>query len=209
MTFDAEAVYTELNAHFRGRIRRNESLSRHCTFGVGGPADVWITLDSRDELMSLVRLCAERRWPLLLVGNGTNTLYADAGVRGIVARVVLNSYTIEDHGDGTALLLAEAGVSWPHLLNELAPLGWGGLEFGPGIPGTLGGGVISNAGAHNGNLGGVLQWVEVLDACGNEEGQIQSPRVCRYQHDELDMSYRHSRFRSTRRIQFDEHGFPL
>src|SRR5207247_10117478 len=106
MTFDAQAVYTELHAHFRGRIRRNESLSRHCTFGVGGPADVWIVLDSRDELMSLVRLCAERRWPLLLVGNVTNTLYADACVRGIVVRVVLSKYTPEVHGTVTSLLPA-------------------------------------------------------------------------------------------------------
>ena len=209
MTFDAETIYTELHTHFRERVRRNEPLARHCTFGVGGPADVWVSLETRDELHGLVTLCIEQHWPLLLVGNGTNVLFADAGVRGIVARIALNGYTIEKAGDGTALLIAGAGVSWPRLLNELAPLGWGGLEFGPGIPGTLGGGVISNAGAHHGNLGGVLQWVEVLDACGNEEGQIQSPLVCRYQHDELDMSYRHSRFRSTRRVQFDEHGYPL
>ncbi|TMD44414.1 MAG: FAD-binding protein [Chloroflexi bacterium] len=199
MTFDAQAVYTELHAHFRGRIRRNESLSRHCTFGVGGPADVWIALDSRDELMSLVRLCAERRWPLLLVGNGTNTLYADAGVRGIVARVVLNKYTIEEHGDGTALLLAEAGISWPRLLNELAPLGWGGLEFGPGIPGTLGGGVISNAGAHNSDMSQVLEWIEVFDARGSSVNRSSVPLVQRYQRNELDLSYRHSRFRELRR----------
>src|SRR5438067_3085377 len=211
MTFDAQAVYTELNAHFRGRIRRNESLSRHCTFGVGGPADVWIALDSRDELMSLVRLCAERRWPLLRVGNGTNTLDDDAGVRVIVARVVLNKYTIEEHGDGTALLLAEAGISWPRLLNELAPLGWGGLEFGPGIPGTLGGGVISNAGAHNSDLGEVLQWIEVLDARGalTTHDGISVPLTRRYLHDEIDLGYRHSRFRESRRINFDAQGYPI
>lgn len=208
MTFDAVAVYTELHTHFRERVRLNEPLARHCTFGVGGPADVWITLDSQDELMSLVRLCAERHWPLLLVGNGTNTLYADAGMRGIVARIALNSYSIEEQEDGTALLLAGAGVSWPRLLNELAPQGWGGLEFGPGIPGTLGGGVISNAGAHNGDMGQVLEWIEVLDARSSSEEQHSVPIVRRYQHDELDLSYRHSRFRELRRVQFDEQGYP-
>ena len=119
-------------------------------------------------------MCAcvsEQRWPLLVVGNGTNVLYADAGVRGIVARMALNSYSIEDRGDESALLVASAGVSWPKLLNELAPLGWGGLEFGPGIPGTLGGGVISNAGAHHGNLEQVLEWVEVLDVRIGAEDQ--------------------------------------
>src|SRR5436309_2485320 len=198
MTFDAEVVYTELHEHFRERVRRNEPLARHGTFGVGGAADVWVSLDAQDELIGLVRMCVERYWPLLLVGNGTNVLYADGGVRGIVARAALNNYTIEDHGDGMALLVADAGLSWPRLLNELAPLGWGGLEFGPGIPGTLGGGVISNAGAHTGDLARVLQWVEILDARGS------APIVRRYEHEELDLSYRHSRFRSSRRVQFDK-----
>src|SRR6266567_4657138 len=209
MTFDAEAVYTELHEHFRERVRRNEPLARHGTFGVGGPADVWVSLDAQDELIGLVTTCAERQWPLLLVGNGTNVLFADAGVRGIVARIALNTYTIEDHDDGTALLIADAGVSWPRLLNELAALGWGGLEFGPGIPGTLGGGVISNAGAHHGSLGQVLEWVEVLDARSDFEGQPTVPTIRRYQHDELNLAYRHSRFRAYRRIQFDQRGYPL
>ena len=81
MTFDAEAVYTELHGHFRERVRGNEPLARHCTFGVGGPADVWVSVDARDDLIRLVRLCAERQWPLLIVGNGTNVLFADAGVQ--------------------------------------------------------------------------------------------------------------------------------
>src|SRR5229473_5954549 len=211
MAFDAETVYTELHAYFGERIRRNEPLSRHCTFGVGGPADIWISLESQDELIRIVRLCAERHWPLLIVGNGTNTLYAGAGVRGIVARMVLDDYSIEDHGDGTALLIAGAGVSWPRLLNELAPRGWGGLEFGPGIPGTLGGGVISNAGAHNSDLGEVLEWIEVLDARGASTTQdgVSVPIMRRYLHDEIDLSYRQSRFRNERRIGFDAQGYPI
>ncbi len=211
MTFDAETIYTELRPHFQARVRHNEPLSRHCTFGVGGPADVWVSLDTSRELIDLVSLCAERRWPLLLVGNGTNILYADAGVRGIVARIALNNYTIEDHGDGTALLRAEAGVSWPRLLNELAALGWGGLEFGPGIPGTLGGGVISNAGAHNSDLGQVLEWIEVLDArhASESDNGISIPILHRYMHEEIDLSYRHSRFRNERRIRFDAQGYPI
>jgi UDP-N-acetylmuramate dehydrogenase len=211
MTIDAETIYAELQPHFKGRVRRKESLARHCTFGVGGPADVWVSLDTSRELIDLVRLCIERECPLLLVGNGTNVLYADPGVRGIVGRITLNSYTIEDHGDGTALLLAEAGVSWPRLLNELAALGWGGLEFGPGIPGTLGGGVISNAGAHNSDLGEVLEWIEVLDArSASAPGNgVTVPMLRRYLHDELDLSYRHSRFRKDRRVGFDERGNPI
>ncbi len=209
MTFNTDTVYNELRPYFQGRVRRNEPLARHSAFGVGGPADVWVSLEAKKEVIDLVRLCAEGHYPLLITGNGTNVLYADAGVRGIVAHIALNSYRIEDHGDGTALLLADAGVSWPRLMHELAPVGWGGLEFGVGIPGTLGGGVISNAGAHNDDLGQVLEWIEVLDARGcNAEGedQVAVPVVRRYQHDELDLGYRHSRFREQRQVRFDERG---
>ncbi len=211
MTFDGETIYTELRPHLQRRVLRNEPLARHSTFGVGGLADIWVSLETSRELVDLVSLCSERQWPLLLVGNGTNLLFADAGVRGIVARIILNSYSIEDRGDGTALLRAEAGASWPRLLNDLADLGWGGLEFGPGIPGTLGGGVISNAGAHNSELGEVLKWIEVLDARGASASTTGAtvPLVRRYLHDELDLSYRHSRFRSERRIAFDAQGYPI
>jgi UDP-N-acetylmuramate dehydrogenase len=208
MTFDVEATYHKLRSHFGRRVRRNELLSRHCTFGVGGPADIWVSLETRDDLLSLATLCIEERSPVLFVGNGTNVLYADAGVRGIVARIAIQGYTIEERSDSTALLRAGAGVSWPRLLNELAPLGWGGLEFGPGIPGTLGGGVISNAGAHGSDLQQVLEWVEVLDlrAC---EALVVVPTVRRYQRAELDLEYRHSRFRASRGVQFDEQGYPI
>ncbi len=211
MAFDIEAAYTTFSPHFKKRVRKNEPMARHCTFGVGGPADIWVSLESSQELVELVRLCAEQQWLLLLVGNGTNTLYADAGVRGIVARIALDKYSIEDHGDGTALLLAEAGVSWPRLLNDLAAQGWGGLEFGPGIPGTLGGGVITNAGAHNSELGAVLEWVEVLDARGASLAQngMSVPVLRQYLHNEIELSYRHSRFRAGREVQFDAQGYPI
>ncbi len=208
MTFDSETAYHTLRSQLGERVRCNEPLARHCTFGVGGLADIWVSLDTQDALVSLVMMCAARRWPLLITGNGTNVLYADEGVRGIVARVALNSYTIQDFGDGTACLLVGAGASWPRLLNELAPLGWGGLEFGPGIPGTLGGGVISNAGVHGHDLGQVLEWVDVIDA-RESDVQDRTPTIVRYQHAELDLSYRHSRFRAQRRVQFDEQGYPI
>ena len=211
MTFDVETIYTKLHPHFEKRVRLNEPLARHCTFGVGGPADMWVSLDTSRELIDLVRMCIEEQCPLLLVGNGTNILFADAGARGIVARIVLDDYTIEDQDENTAFLVAEAGVSWPRLLNELAPHGWGGLEFGPGIPGTLGGGVISNAGAHNSDLGEVLEWIEVLDARGalTTQNGVSVPIIRRYQHDEIDLSYRNSRFRESRRVDFDAQGYPI
>jgi UDP-N-acetylmuramate dehydrogenase len=209
MTFQREDAYNELHSYFHERLQQNEILTTHSTFGIGGPADLWISLTSRIELLGLVSLCAEKHWPLLIVGNGTNVLYSDAGIRGIVAHSAATSYHIEENDDETGLLLADAGVSWPTLLHELVPLGWGGLEFGVGIPGTLGGGVISNAGAHNGELGQVLAWIEVLDArysYASENSDIHPPQVHRYQHNELNLGYRHSRFREQHRSLFNEQG---
>ncbi|WP_376797439.1 UDP-N-acetylmuramate dehydrogenase [Thermogemmatispora sp.] len=225
MTFDAESVYATLLPRFGRRLRLHEPLARHCTFGVGGPADLWLSLETRDELQWLVRCCLAEGWPLLVVGNGTNVLFGDAGVRGIVARVALSDYRLVEQEDGSALLYAEAGISWPKLLNELAAQGWGGLEFGPGIPGTLGGGVVSNAGAHQRDLAQVLEWVEVLDvrpalALGNGRGAAEAegqslqgeeaaaPLVRRYERAELELGYRHSRFRAGRQVTFDERGYP-
>jgi UDP-N-acetylmuramate dehydrogenase len=212
MTFEIETAYNALRQRLSERVvgsfKSNEPLARHSTFGVGGPADVWVSLDTATDLVGLVTLCIEQHWPLLLVGNGTNVLYADAGVRGVVARIALNNYDIEEQEDDTALLRAGAGVSWPRLINELAAQGWGGLEFGPGIPGTLGGGVISNAGAHHSDLACVLEWVEVLDA-RPALASAGVPTVVRYKREELDLSYRHSRFRAQRRVQFDEQGYPV
>jgi len=122
--------------------------------------------------------------------------------------MAIATYTIEDEGDGNALLIAGAGSSWPRLLSELSVRGWGGLEFGPGIPGTLGGGVVSNAGVHGHDLGEVLEWVDVVDARQCEEQAIV-PEIIRYGHKELDLTYRHSRFRALRRVQFDEQGNPI
>ncbi len=212
MTFDATTVYHQMKPIFGEKIKLNELLSRHCTFAVGGPADIWLTIDNQRDLTTLVHFCGEQQYPLLIVGNGTNTLFSDAGVRGIVAKVAISDYTIKPQDDERAILEVGAGISWPKLINDLTAQGWGGLEFGPGIPGTLGGGVVTNAGAHNGELGNVLEWIEVLDARGighEKETEVHPPIVRRYPRNELGLSYRHSRLRADRRVSFNEQGDPI
>lgn len=209
MIFDSARAYEVLYPHFQKRIHRDEPLHHHSSFGVGGPADIWITIANRKELIDLVSFCAEEHWPLLLIGDGTNIIFADAGVRGIVARISTHEYNIEEQADNTALIVTEAGVRWAQLLRDLVPLGWGGLEFGVGIPGTLGAGVVSNVGAHEQNLGQVLEWIEVLDARGSNseaEDEVSYPLVRRYMSNELDLGYRHSRFRAHRLTYIDKSG---
>jgi UDP-N-acetylmuramate dehydrogenase len=209
MAFNQDEAYSLLHTHFRDRVRRNEPLAKYSPLGIGGPADLWVLLESMEELVQLVNTCAEEHYPVLIIGNGSNVLFSDAGVRGIVAKVATHSFTVENLGNRHGLLIADAGISWSRLAYELAEMGWGGLEFGADIPGTLGGGIVSNARAHNEDVGQRLQWLEVLDARGaNVDGEdtIAYPMVRRYEYDELDLSNRHSRFRVQRCASFDKDG---
>ncbi len=206
MFFNREQAYSVLHPHFQGLLRVQEPLADHCSFGVGGTADIWLTLPTSQELEVLIRLCTTHQWPLLLVGEGRNILFADAGVRGIVARIDWQQYEIEER---TATLIADAGVRWSQLLPELQVLGWTGLEFGIGIPGTLGAGLISNVGAHHRDLGQALQWIDVLDAraCNTGQYDVFVPLVKRrYAREDLDLGYRHSRFRLNRMTHIDANG---
>jgi len=206
MFFDNEQAYSILHPHFRELLHVQEPLAQHSSFGVGGPADIWLTLQTHQELETLIRICTTHQWPLLLVGEGRNILFADAGVRGIVARIDWQQYEIEER---TATLIADAGVRWSKLLPQLQVLGWGGLEFGIGIPGTLGAGLISNAGAHSRDLGQTLRWIDILDArgCNADRHDVFVPLVKRrYEREDLDLGYRHSRFRVHRYTHIDADG---
>lgn len=211
MVYDNTYAYNILHPYFQQRVKLDEPLALHSSFGVGGSADIWLTVETRQELNDLIGLCTQQDWPLLVVGAGSNILYADAGVRGIVASIALPNYSLEEQPDGSALLIAEAGVTWTQLLEHLVSHGWGGLEFAVGIPGTIGAGIISNVGAHKQDIGRVLEWIEVLDARGCNREQEEPPVfpvtvLRRYQHDDLDLSYRHSRFREHRLTYIDAHG---
>ena len=206
MFFDREQAYKVLHPHFPGLLQIQEPLADHCSFGVGGAAEIWLTLSSPHELEVLLRTCTIHQWPVLLVGEGRNILFADAGVQGIVARIDWQQYEIEER---TATLIVDAGVRWSRLLPELQVLGWAGLEFGIGIPGTLGAGLVSNVGAHHRDLGQALQWIDVLDARACNAGQFDvfvPLTKRRYAREDLDLGYRHSCLRLNRMTHIDATG---
>src|SRR5215472_15832001 len=148
------------------RLRLDEPLARHGTFAVGGPAEIWLGAATEADLLEIVRLAHAHNAPVMFVGNGTNVLYADAGARGAVVRVSVEEWELRDidTAAGTALLMAGAGVHLPKLVNDLAPLGWAGMEWGAGVPGTIGGAVVSNAGCHGQCIGDTIRSARVLDA---------------------------------------------
>lgn len=193
-----------LTERFGRRALADEPLSRHGTFGVGGPADAFVTIKREEEALALVRMAQERGWPLMLVGNGTNVLYADAGARGIVARMKIDGWTLEPMDDERTRLVAGAGVSLPKLANDLAKHGLAGLEWGAGVPGTVGGAVVSNAGAGGASTGDTLESARVLFT-GAEDG----PTIEELPAAALEFDYRHSRFRAARRVVFGDDGQPV
>jgi UDP-N-acetylmuramate dehydrogenase len=201
-SLDATAMIATLRQHFGARLRTDEPLARHGTFGVGGAADVWLTITREAELIELVGLCRTHDWPLMLVGNGTNVLYADAGARGVVARMALAEWRLEPVDEAHTRLRAGAGVSLPKLVNALADAGLAGLEWGAGVPGTVGGAVVSNAGAHGACVADTLLSARVLFTA-------PTPTVRELPAAKLDLAYRHSRFRAARRVVFDDAGQPI
>jgi len=125
------------------RVVFDAPVARHVSLRVGGPADAIATPDSLEEVQALVALCAERKLPLHVLGGGFNTLVRDAGIDGVVLRTQrLRRLEVET----TARVHAEAGVSHSQLTNLCIERGLSGLEFGAGIPGTMGGWVAMNAG---------------------------------------------------------------
>lgn len=188
------------------RIKLDEPLAKHGTFAVGGLAEVWLGVANEPELLALLALARDYMRPVLFAGNGTNVLYADAGAQGAVVRVSIEQWYLTDFDDdaGTARLVAGAGVSLPKLVNDLANQGWAGMEWGAGVPGTIGGGVVSNAGCHGMSISDNILSARVMDA--RDPAQ---PRLSTLPASELGLGYRASRFRAHRRIPYDAAGRPI
>jgi UDP-N-acetylmuramate dehydrogenase len=140
------------------RLLLNEPLSRHTSFAVGGPADALIVAQTLDELARLVRLAWLLDVPLLMIGGGTNILVADAGVRGLVIVNACEGLAVDESG----LLRVEPGKRLAELARWSVAEGWAGLQWAVGIPGTVGGAVVGNAGAYGGCMADIVRAVRLL-----------------------------------------------
>ena len=170
-------------AGFRGTVRLEEPLAPYTTWRIGGPAEILAVPKDRDDLLLAVRWARENGVPWRILGNGSNLLVPDAGVRGIVLH--LRKVLDEVVWNG-ARVRAGAGVLLPVLANLAARRGLAGLEFGAGIPGTLGGALVMNAGWHQWEIGPAVEEVTWLPP----QGEVQTlPR------DACGFRYRGSSFR--------------
>jgi len=146
-----------------GELRPDEPMSRHTTFGIGGPADLFVTVRSSDDLGAATRAVRDAGADVFVLGSGSNILVADSGFRG----VVLDNRARTEHpaSDGLTFRL-ESGTSFAAFARKMCRAGLDGLSWAVGIPGTLGGAVVYNAGAYGGCLADVLTRVLLQDASG-------------------------------------------
>lgn len=164
-----ERVKESLQRLFAGRIRFDEPLRSHTSFRIGGPADAWVEASSTDEVWQLQQLAAEASLPLAVMGTGTNVLVSDLGVRGIVLKLGVALATLSwREEDGRAQVRVGAAAPFKKLVTEAARRGYGGLEFAEGIPGSVGGGLLMNAGAFGGEISNVVEGVVVADPAVGE-----------------------------------------
>jgi UDP-N-acetylmuramate dehydrogenase len=180
--FDAIATGTEIQRRLGVKTVRDERLARHTTMRVGGPADLFAVAHNAFELRGLIRYARGRGIPFLVLGRGSNLVVADAGVRGLVIQARAEGSRVEGER-----YVADAGVPMARAATETQAAGLTGLEFGLAIPGTAGGAVWANAGAHGADTAAVLESATLLLADGAE---AVVPAA------DLAFGYRHSRLKA-------------
>ncbi|MBC7087591.1 MAG: UDP-N-acetylmuramate dehydrogenase [Tissierellales bacterium] len=162
-------------------IRFNELMKNHTSFKIGGPADIFIIPETIEELINAIKIARESNIPYFVMGNGTNLLVKDGGIRGLVIKVnsKINQMFIEGEK-----ITAQAGA----LLSDIAKFALNnslsGMEFASGIPGTVGGAVMMNAGAYNGEMKDIVSKVKVL---------TKQNDIVTYSKQEMNFGYRKSR----------------
>ncbi len=142
----------------------NEPMSKHTTFRIGGNADCLLQIESAEQLSKVKNYLRKLEMPYFVLGNGSNLLVSDEGYRGVILAVAdkMSDVTVEGN-----TIIAQAGAPMSKIARVALENGLTGFEFASGIPGTIGGGVVMNAGAYDGELKQVVTYVKVVDAEGN------------------------------------------
>jgi len=175
----------QLTALDVGTVLRDEPLSRHCSWQIGGPADLLVEPENAGQVANLVHFVHRQQLPLVVIGQGTNLLFDDAGVRGVVLKLGEKMARVRIAGNR---IEAEGGTWVPQLARLAMRAGLTGLEHTIGIPGTLGGLVMMNGGSQRRGIGDNVTRVRIVD----RQGEVQQ-----LDHDACCFSYRHSALQGT------------
>ena len=171
-----EAIKTIVD---ESRIRLQEPMSRHTTFRIGGMAEIFL-MPTIKEAVDVITLCRAKKIPYTIIGNGSNLLVGDKGIPGVVIEFGANASSIEVKEN---MIHAEAGALLSKVAHKALEASLGGMEFAAGIPGSIGGAVVMNAGAYGGEMKDIVQNVTVL----TREGEIRE-----LEKEELGFGYRAS-----------------
>ncbi len=161
-------------------VLKDEPLSRHTSFKIGGPAKYFVEPRSASDIKEIIAFCKAENMPFTIIGNGSNLLVSDEGFSGVVICIAKGMRAVKVDGEQ---IYAEAGALLSHIAREAQSNSLTGFEFAGGIPGTLGGAVVMNAGAYGGEMVQVLESAEVLDKEGN---------LITLKNEELELGYRTS-----------------
>jgi UDP-N-acetylmuramate dehydrogenase len=158
-----KALQAFLTGEFRCKVREHEPLSKHTTFKIGGPADLWLEPQDLESLQRVIGVLNHLRIPYFLIGEGSNLLVSDQGFRGAMIHLDEGFNLIECHGTS---LICGAAAKVRDLANYALKSWFQGVASLFGIPGSLGGGVVMNAGAYGATLSDTLEWVEAIEPDG-------------------------------------------
>jgi UDP-N-acetylmuramate dehydrogenase len=177
---DGQPIYQFIRDSLPGQAQLDEPMKFHTTWRIGGPADVLVEPDSMEGLRLTMDLVQKYNLPLTVIGNGSNILVCDRGIRGVVLKIGdgFSKVTVENNK-----ITAGAGVKLVRLVNAALSKGIGGFEFLAGIPGTVGGAVVMNAGANGAAFCDILEYVFLMDPSG---------KTIRRSSEELGFDYRMS-----------------
>ncbi len=185
---ELELICADLRTIIRGRVRLEEPMAQHTTFRLGGPADLFVQPVDLEDLAKTIQFARAKGLPLKVIGNGSNLLVADAGIRGLVVRLTPGFSQVQWLDDGA---LVGAGARLAKLVKDSAEAGLSGLESTVGIPGTLGGALATNAGTDTGCIGDLVARATVLD----ERGELRE-----WTTEHFAYGYRHSNLRGSNAI---------
>ena len=160
----------------------DEPMSKHTSFRIGGKTDCFVSVSSIEQIQSIIAYCRNNDIPFMIMGNGSNMLVCDEGIRGVVIQIAKSMSACKI--DGTTVY-AESGILLSNLATQLLNAELTGFEEVSGIPGTLGGGIYMNAGAYGGEIKSVLKSIDYID----RDGEIKTIMA-----DKGEFSYRHSIF---------------
>jgi UDP-N-acetylmuramate dehydrogenase len=178
-----------LEARYGDRLKKEADVARFTSLRVGGPASCLITVRDREELEDLIRFVWKHEIPYLMLGGGSNLLISEAGVPSLVILNRAKAVEFRDRGESEPVIWAESGASLGVIARRAANRGWSGLEWAAGIPGTIGGSVVGNAGAHGSDMSANLILAEILHHTG------QKVQVENWTAKDLDYRYRSSRIK--------------